>query len=76
MRRYTQKELRELVREGLAVDVTRATCADADRIRQAERYLQQVGYSAGVYGCNGQLFLGAQSGTLYAVTARGGVYTF
>lgn len=65
MEKYTQKQLRALVRSGAAVDVTGATS------RQAipENY-RQIGFSAGVYGCNGQLFRGLDSGKLYAITSR------
>ena len=64
MRKYTQKELKEYVYLGLAVDVTMAN--DCDAI--PERF-EKVGYSCGVYGCNGLLLRG-ESGTLYAVTRR------
>lgn len=65
MERYTQKQLRALVRTGAAVDVTNAS----ERNAIPENYTQ-IGYSAGVYGCNGQLFRGLDSGKLYAITAR------
>ena len=35
-----------------------------------EKYLDKVGYSVGVYGLNGGLLQGHESGTLYAITAR------
>jgi hypothetical protein len=65
MERYTQKQLRSLVRTGAAVDVTNAN----ERAAIPENYTQ-IGYSAGIYGCNGQLFRGLESGKLYAITAR------
>lgn len=64
MERFTQKQLRSLVATGAATDVTNAT----DRKEIPENY-RQVGYSAGVYGCNGMLLKG-DSGRLYAVTQR------
>lgn len=64
MERYTQKQLKSLVRAGIAIDVTDAS----DRNAIPENY-KQIGFSAGVYGCNGQLFRG-ESGKLYAVTSR------
>lgn len=64
MERFTQKQLRSLVATGAATDVTNAT----DRKVIPENY-RQVGYSAGVYGCNGMLLKG-DSGRLYAVTQR------
>ena len=61
----TQKELRRLVRIGAAVDVTNA----GDRGVIPEEYYTQIGYSHGIYGCNGKLFKG-KSGKLYAITSR------
>ena len=60
----TQKELKRLVRSGVAIDVTNAK----KRSEIPESY-RQIGYSAGVYGCNGMLLQG-DSGQLYAVTSR------
>lgn len=64
MTKYTQKQLKELVKNGAAVDVTNARGVEA--IGEAYR---QIGYARGVYGCNGMLLQG-ESGKLYAVTAR------
>ena len=64
MERYTQKQLKALVRAGAAIDVTNAS----ERNAIPENY-KQIGFSAGVYGCNGQLFRG-ESGQLYAITSR------
>ena len=65
MQRFTQKELRKLVRNGAAVDVTHARC----REEIPENY-RQIGYSCGVYGCNGMLLQGCDTNKLYAVTSR------
>jgi hypothetical protein len=65
MTKYTQKQLREMVKNGVAVDVTNA----GGRGAIPENY-RQIGYARGVYGCNGMLLQGCDSGTLYAVTAR------
>lgn len=65
MIRYTQKQLKELVKRGIAQDVTNAT----EQSTIAEPY-RQIGYSCGVYGCNGMLLQGLTTGDLYAVTAR------
>lgn len=64
MERYTQKQLRALVKSGAAKDVTYAN--DSKDVPESYR---QIGYAAGVYGCNGMLLQGA-SGQLYAVTSR------
>lgn len=65
MIKYTQKQLKALVINGVAVDVTNA----GGRGAIPENY-RQIGYSGGVYGCNGMLLQGCESGKLYAVTAR------
>lgn len=65
MIRYTQKQLKALVKHGLAKDVTMA--AELSAIPEPYR---QVGYSCGVYGCNGMLLQGLTTGDMYAVTAR------
>lgn len=64
MEKYTLKQLKSMVKNGVAIDVTNAK----SRKDVPESYTQ-VGYSAGVYGCNGMLFKG-ESGQLYAITAR------
>ena len=65
MTKYTRKQLREMVKSGVAVDVTNASGRGAI----SEDY-RQIGYSCGVYGCNGMLLQGCESGKLYAVTSR------
>jgi len=64
MEKYTQKQLQNLVRTGAAIDMT---CAHK-RTEITENYTQ-IGYSCGLYGCNGMLLQG-ESGKLYAVTSR------
>jgi hypothetical protein len=32
-------------------------------------WIDQIGYASGIYGCNGQLWRGHKTGTLYAITA-------
>lgn len=71
MERYTQKQLRSLVNSGAAIDVNNANVRDGKIINGIPESYTQIGYSAGVYGCNGRLFKG-ESGQLYAVTARTG----
>lgn len=77
MRKYTRKELRNMVALGMAEDVTRADNEDYEKIIKKESYLSQVGYSAGVYGCDGMLLQGYKTGTYYAVTSRtSAIYIF
>lgn len=65
MTKYTQKQLKELVKSGAAVDVTNACGVEA-----IPEYYRQIGYAAGIYGCSGMLLQGIESGKLYAVTSR------
>ena len=64
MERLTQRELKRLVRIGAAKDITNRS----DRSAIPEGYTQ-IGYSSGVYGCNGMLLQG-ESGQLYAICQR------
>ena len=70
MKKYTQKELKNLVSMGVAEDITRGDNDTRIAIELAEGYYTQIGYSAGVYGCNGMLLQGHKTGKLYAITAR------
>ena len=53
MERYSCKQLKSLVASGAAKDVTHAD----KRSDIPESYIQ-IGYSAGIYGCNGMLLKG------------------
>ena len=70
MTKYTQRQLKAMINDGLAEDVTNATNDTRRQIEETEGYYTQVGYSSGVYGCNGMLLKGAKTGKLYAVTSR------
>lgn len=70
MTKYTQKQLRSLVRSGVAVDATHHSCKDYDEVRRREGWLEKIGYAVGVYGCSGLLFRGHNTGALYAITHR------
>ena len=65
MTKYTIKQLKSLVNNGVAKDVTYSS----KKSDIPESYTQ-IGYSAGLYGCNGMLLQGYKSGKLYAVTGR------
>lgn len=64
MTKYTQKQLRGMVKDGCAIDVTHAS----SRGDIPEGY-RQIGYAEGIYGCAGKLLMG-DSGQLYAITCR------
>lgn len=70
MRKYTQKALRQLVNNGMAIDVSNATGKDRLDILAVEGHLTQVGWSEGVDGCTGMLLKGYETGQLYAITSR------
>lgn len=71
MKKYTQKELRKLVDIGTALNLTKSH----NREDLGERY-EQVGYSKGIYGCNGKLLQG-ESGQMYAIIgATSALYIF
>lgn len=65
MRKYTQREIKALVREGYAIDITKSGAENA--IREP---VEKIGYSVGVYGINGGVLQGRETGNLYAITAR------
>lgn len=70
MKKYTQRELKNLIALGSAEDITNGDNDTRKEIEASEGYYTQIGYSAGVYGCNGMLLKGHKSGKLYAITAR------
>lgn len=68
MRKYTQKELKNLVKMGMAQDITNYSFEQANALHK--HGITKVGYSSGVYGCNGALFQDDITGEYYAITAR------
>ena len=66
MMKYTQKQLRELVRLGCAEDYTNKPSEYIYTLRR----LEKVGYSSGVYGINGGLVEDTETGALYAIIGR------
>lgn len=70
MRKYTQRELKTIVRTGAAVDITSHGTAEYKALIEKEKDLDKLGYNSGMYGINGGLLQGQKTGTLYAITAR------
>ena len=68
MRKYTQKELKKLVANGMAQDITHYNFDEAKALW--EHGITKVGYSSGTYGINGALFQDDENGEYYAITAR------
>lgn len=66
MRKYKQKDLRDLVRMGAAEDYTNKSSECAYILNRMEK----VGYSTGIYGINGGLVQDPETGTLYAIIGR------
>lgn len=67
MERYTQKQLKNFVNTGAAVDITRGNNETREQIINKEEYYTQIGYSAGVYGCNGMLLKGHKTSRTSAI---------
>lgn len=67
MRRYTQKQLKNLVRDGMAHDITNAPEVE---IVNLWKHCEKIGYSLGIYGINGGLIQNRETGNFYAITAR------
>lgn len=70
MNRYTQKSIKSLVSAGAAIDITNHDGYMQEQLEALEGDLDCIGYSHGVYGVNGLLLKGRNSGTLYAITTR------
>ena len=66
MRKYKQRELRDLVRLGVAEDYTNKPSEYIYTLRRFEK----VGYSSGVYGINGGIVQDTETGALYAIIER------
>lgn len=64
MKKYTTRQLKELVKIGAAIDVT-----DAISTTAIPEWYDKIGYSRGINGINGLLMRG-KSGKLYAITSR------
>lgn len=77
MKKYTQKQLRNMVNSGLAIDISYGTDETRKEIYAKEEYLNQIGYAAGLYGCSGKLLQGHKTGQLYAIIGHvSAIYVF
>lgn len=65
MTKYTKQQLKSMIENGIAIDLTNSH----NRKDLPETY-EQIGYSAGTYGCNGLLLKGLETGTLYVIASR------
>lgn len=64
MKKYTLREIKRFVSLGVAQDITTAS---RPAIKEP---FEKIGVSRGIYGINGGLLRGQNSGTIYAITAR------
>ena len=69
MRKYKQKELKNLVSIEAAVCVNSWSFEQINELYHTKS-LDKIGYSSGVYGINGGLLQDRNTGDLYAITAR------
>ena len=68
--KVARKVIREYVASGDAIDITNISFDDAQKLTADEGWLDTELYSMGVYGCNGCLFRGHNTGNRYAITNR------
>ena len=68
--KVTRKTIREFVNNGEATDITSISFDDANKLRADEGWLDTEFYSMGVYGCNGCVLRGHNTGNRYAITNR------
>lgn len=66
MTKLTQREIREMIRNGVAEDCTNAPQETA----YALNHLNKVAYSAGKYGINGVVAHDPKTGKVYAIVGR------
>ena len=68
--KVTKKTIKEFVSSGEATDITNISFADACKLKDDEGWLDTEFYSMGVYGCNGCVLRGHNTGNRYAITDR------
>lgn len=69
MKKYTQKELRNLVSLNVATDLTHCDHKETTEFIK-NHTLEKIGYSKGIYGLNGGLVQDVNSGELFAIVGR------
>lgn len=70
MTKYGQRQIKAMVKNGIAIDISNHDNKDRQELESREGWLDRIGYSVGVYGLNAALFKGHKTGQLYAITAR------
>ena len=69
MKKYTQRELKNLVNIGAAVSLNNWSFEQINELHRTKS-LDKIGYSSGIYGINGGLVQDRETWDLYAITAR------
>ena len=69
LRKMTQKQIKDYVRDGAAIDITNYGFDEMDQFLR-EHNIDKIAISRGVYGMNGGLLQDRNTGELYAITAR------
>ena len=65
MTKYTQKQLRSMIDSKIAKDIT-----NSHSFLDIPEAYEKIGYSSGIYGCNGLLLKGLETGALYVIASR------
>ena len=65
-----EEQITSDIANGIAEDISRGTNETRNEIESVDGWRTQVGYASGVYGCNGMLLKGHNTGKLYAITSR------
>ena len=68
--KVTRKTIREFVKNGEATDITNISFNDSKKLTADEGWLDTEFYSMGVYGCDGCVLRGHNTGNRYAITDR------
>lgn len=68
--KVSRKTIREFVNNGEAKDISHISLDDSKKLVNKEGWLDTELYSMGLYGCNGILFRGHNTGNRYAITDR------
>ena len=69
-RKVNQRQLKQMVRDGFAEDITNIGFDGARKLREEEGYLEIIGTGYGVYGVNCAWLKGRNTGTNYVITTR------
>lgn len=72
MKKYTQKQLKELVNQEIAIDITNYSFMQTNELLNNIN-IEKIAYSRGINGLNGGLFKDNKTNKLYAITARNSI---